>query len=57
MGFAQAYPNTTQADGSTDSASNEDELYLAVYFNPYGADRCEDLRLVRDPKGLFKRFE
>ena len=26
-----------QADGSTDSAIIEDELYLVVYFNPYAA--------------------
>ena len=54
-----------QVDGSCDSANLEDELFIALYFDPYTSDRevhvCSKFLSVRQPTstnaaGLFEAF-
>ena len=47
-----------QADGSTDSGNVEDEVFLAVYFDPYAKDgkvhvRSKFLTVRANAEGLF----
>ena len=55
-----------QMDGSTDSGNIEEELFLVIYFNPYGTDGSVHIHnryfCVRQPKsvdaaGLFECLE
>ena len=55
-----------QMDGSTDSGNREEELFLVVYFEPFGTDGSVHVRnrylCVRQPSsvcatGLFEAFE
>lgn len=61
----EAHFISVQMDGSTDCANLEEELFLAIYFDPHGSDGSVHVRnrfmCVRQPEsvdatGLYKCF-